>query len=63
VIALQRQGMVIDWSPSDEHQLTEQDKLFVLATRAGLGRLLARSSAKRSDDSPGAGTPGPSPSS
>jgi Trk K+ transport system NAD-binding subunit len=63
VIALQRHGMTIDWSPEEDYRLAEQDKLFVLATRAGLGRLLARSSAKRSDLSPGTGAPGPSLSS
>jgi hypothetical protein len=33
----------VDWSPRDEYPLEPQDRLFVLATRAGLGRLLARS--------------------
>jgi Trk K+ transport system NAD-binding subunit len=44
VIGLQRKGTVsVDWSPRDEYPLEPQDRLFVLATRAGLGRLLARS--------------------
>jgi Trk K+ transport system NAD-binding subunit len=46
VIGLQRRGMArIDWSPNDEYRLEPQDRLFVLATRAGLGRVLARSRA------------------
>jgi Trk K+ transport system NAD-binding subunit len=44
VIGLQRRGMPrVDWSPEDEYRLETQDRLFVLATRAGLGRVLARS--------------------
>jgi Trk K+ transport system NAD-binding subunit len=44
VIALQRKGAAgTDWSPPDEYRLAPQDRLFVLATRAGLGRVLARS--------------------
>lgn len=44
VIGLQRPGMArVDWSPKDEYRLESQDRLFVLATRAGLGRVLARS--------------------
>jgi Trk K+ transport system NAD-binding subunit len=43
VIALQRRGMTLDWSPADDYRLAPQDRLFVLATRAGLGRVLARS--------------------
>jgi Trk K+ transport system NAD-binding subunit len=44
VIALQRKGVPgTDWSPPDEYRLAPQDRLFVLATRAGLGRVLARS--------------------
>jgi Trk K+ transport system NAD-binding subunit len=44
VIALQRKGMAgTDWSPPAEYRLVAQDRLFVLATRAGLGRVLARS--------------------
>ena len=42
VIALQRKGMAVDWAPPDD-RLAPQDRLFVLATRAGLGRVLARS--------------------
>jgi Trk K+ transport system NAD-binding subunit len=43
VIALQRKGMAVDWAPPDDYPLAVQDRLFVLATRAGLGRVLARS--------------------
>ena len=43
VIALQRKGMAVDWAPPDDYRLAPQDRLFVLATRAGLGRVLARS--------------------
>jgi Trk K+ transport system NAD-binding subunit len=42
VIALQRKGMAVDWAPPDDYPLAVQDRLFVLATRAGLGRVLAR---------------------
>jgi Trk K+ transport system NAD-binding subunit len=46
VIGLQRRGMTrVDWSPEEEYRLETQDRLFVLATRAGLGRVLARSRA------------------
>jgi Trk K+ transport system NAD-binding subunit len=44
VIGLQRRGLTtVDWSPKNEYPLEPQDRLFVLATRAGLGRVLARS--------------------
>ena len=44
VIGLQRRGLTrVDWSPQGEYRLEPQDRLFVLATRAGLGRVLARS--------------------
>lgn len=44
VIALQRKGVAgTDWSPADQYRLAPQDRVFVLATRAGLGRVLARS--------------------
>jgi Trk K+ transport system NAD-binding subunit len=44
VIALQRKGAdLTDWSPPDDYRLAPRDRLFVLATRAGLGRVLARS--------------------
>ena len=77
VIALQRKGAAgTDWSPPDEYRLAPQDRLFVLATRAGLGRVLARSrpaagagaapepgGADTSDLSDGTSPPGPSVSS
>jgi Trk K+ transport system NAD-binding subunit len=43
VIALQRKGMTVDWSAPGDYPLEPEDRLYVLATRAGLGRLLARS--------------------
>ncbi len=46
VIALRRKGVEglenIDWSPHQGYLLAPHDRLFVLATRAGLSRLLAR---------------------
>ena len=77
VIALQRRGVAgTDWSPADAYRLAPQDRLFVLATRAGLGRVLARSRpsagdamtqdagpADTSDVSAEGGQPGPSVSS
>jgi Trk K+ transport system NAD-binding subunit len=42
VIALQRAGMPVDWSPASSYRLAPGDRLYVLATRAGLGRLMAR---------------------
>jgi Trk K+ transport system NAD-binding subunit len=44
VIAIRRRGAAgVDWSPHPGYQLAAQDKLVVLATRAGLGRVQARS--------------------
>jgi Trk K+ transport system NAD-binding subunit len=43
VIALQRKGLAVDWSTPGSYRLEPEDRLYVLATRAGLGRLLARS--------------------
>jgi len=44
VIALRRRGMEeMDWKPHQGYLLAAQDRMIVLATRAGLGRLLARS--------------------
>jgi Trk K+ transport system NAD-binding subunit len=46
VIATRRgAGSGVDWSPAPGYQLAPQDKLVVLATRAGLGRVLAGSRA------------------
>jgi hypothetical protein len=33
----------LDWSPPPDHRLVPQDRLFVLATREGLSRVLTRS--------------------
>lgn len=44
VIAYQRRGVGdLDWAPGSDHVLTPPDRVVVVATRAGLGRLLARS--------------------
>ena len=44
VIALRsRAAAAVDWSPRPDYQLAAADRLVVLATRAGLGRFLARS--------------------
>lgn len=44
VIALQRPGADrVDWSPGLRRRLAPQDRIYVLATRAGLGSVLARS--------------------
>ncbi len=44
VLALRKRGSdALDWSPPPDHQLVPQDRLFVLATRAGLSRVLTRS--------------------
>ncbi len=46
VIALHRAGHAgIDWSPRDSYLIGPRDKIYVLATRAGLSRALARSHA------------------
>lgn len=44
VIALRRRAAdALDWSPSRDYRLEPQDRLFVLASRAGLSRVLTRS--------------------
>jgi hypothetical protein len=44
VIAVQRPGAgTVDWSPGQRRLLAPQDRIYVLATRAGLSRVLARS--------------------
>jgi Trk K+ transport system NAD-binding subunit len=52
VIALQRRGVgLLDWLPDPTYPMAPQDRLTVVATRAGLGHLLARSIAPlRQDD-------------
>jgi Trk K+ transport system NAD-binding subunit len=46
VIALRRKGSDgVDWSPRRGYPISPQDRLYVLATRAGLSRVLARSQA------------------
>jgi Trk K+ transport system NAD-binding subunit len=54
VIALQRKGMPVDWSPPGDYRLAPEDRLYVLATRAGLGRLLARSRPPTPPENPAA---------
>lgn len=44
VIGLQRRTeQRLDWQPSAEHQLVPRDRLMVVATRSGLGQILAGS--------------------
>ena len=44
VIALQRPGADrVDWAPGRQRLLEPQDRIYVLATRAGLSRVLTRS--------------------
>jgi Trk K+ transport system NAD-binding subunit len=44
LIALRRRGADgVDWSPSRDYRLAPQDRVFLLATRAGLSRVLSRS--------------------
>ncbi len=44
VIALRRRGVdEMDWKPHQGYLLSAQDRMIVLSTRAGLGRVLARS--------------------
>ena len=48
VIALQRPGTDrVDWSPGRRRLLAPQDRIYVLATRAGLSRVLARNQPAR----------------
>ena len=48
VLAVQRSGgAAVDWSPTGDLRLAAQDRLFVIATRAGLSRVLAGSQAPR----------------
>jgi Trk K+ transport system NAD-binding subunit len=55
VIAVAGRGAPVDWSPSGSYRLAPGDRLYVLATRAGLGRLLARSGPP-APDGPGPGS-------
>jgi Trk K+ transport system NAD-binding subunit len=49
VIALRRAaGQEIDWAPPADYRLAAQDRIYVLATRAGLSQLLAQSQAGQS---------------
>jgi len=44
VLALRRHGAAgLNWTPPNEYRLMPHDRLFVLATRAGLSRVLTRS--------------------
>ncbi len=54
LIALRRRGGTgVDWSPRPGDKLRPQDRLVVLATRAGLSRVLARSQPRQPGKSPG----------
>ena len=60
LIALRRRGGTgVDWSPRPRDEIHPQDGLVVLATRAGLSRVLARASANPADHSgsPETGSP------
>ena len=44
MIALRRPGTdQVDWSPGHRRLIAPQDRIYVLATRAGLSSVLARS--------------------
>jgi Trk K+ transport system NAD-binding subunit len=48
VLAVQRAGGgAVDWSPAGNLQLAAQDRLYVIATRAGLSRVLTGSQVPR----------------
>jgi Trk K+ transport system NAD-binding subunit len=48
VIGLQQPAAErVEWSPSHRRLLAPQDRIYVLATRAGLSRVLARSQPAR----------------
>jgi Trk K+ transport system NAD-binding subunit len=60
LIALRRRGGTgVDWSPRPRDEIHPQDGLVVLATRAGLSRVLARASANPAEHtgSPETGSP------
>lgn len=53
VLAVQRAGGgAVDWSPTRTLRLAAQDRLYVIATRAGLSRVLAGSQAPRGPTHP-----------
>jgi Trk K+ transport system NAD-binding subunit len=57
VIALRPRGTDrVDWSPRQDYQLQAQDRIYVLATRAGLSGTLRR--AEKADDKPAGGLTG-----
>ena len=46
VIALRRRGSArVDWSPRPDYRLMPQDRVYIMATRKGLGRVLNRNRA------------------
>jgi Trk K+ transport system NAD-binding subunit len=52
IIALRRQGGErVDWSPRQDYQLMAADRIYVLATRAGLSGILGR--AQKAAEKPG----------
>jgi Trk K+ transport system NAD-binding subunit len=58
LIALRRRGGPgVDWSPRPGDELYPSDGLVILATRAGLSRVLARSRPRKSPGSPETGSP------
>ncbi|HEX3493395.1 MAG TPA: NAD-binding protein [Streptosporangiaceae bacterium] len=57
VIALRTRGAhQVDWSPRQDYRLAEQDRIFVLATRAGLSAVLRRAAAPQ-DPAPAPAAP------
>jgi Trk K+ transport system NAD-binding subunit len=61
VIALRTRGATrVDWSPRQDYRLAPDDRIFVLATRAGLSTMLRRASATPAGPSSPSGSSGPS---
>jgi Trk K+ transport system NAD-binding subunit len=46
LIALRRRGSArVEWSPRPDYRLMPQDRVYIMATRKGLGRVLNRNRA------------------
>jgi Trk K+ transport system NAD-binding subunit len=45
MIALRRGSARVDWSPRPDYRLMPQDRVYIMATRKGLGRVLNRNRA------------------